>query len=78
MVYFIGFLLAIIVMLVAWILKLMIKVEALDEENTELLRRIVKLEAEAHIMRLEKERKDGISAAGFRLADSLKKVKDMI
>lgn len=78
MVYFIGFLLAIIVMLVAWILKLMIKVEALDEENTELLRRIVKLEAEAHITRLEKERKDGISAAGMRLTDSLKKLGEML
>ena len=78
MIYFISFLLALIVLLAAWIFKLMVKVEMLDEENTNLLRRIVKLEAESHIRQLEKERKDGIRAAGLRLADSLNKVKDML
>ena len=78
MIYFISFLLTIIVLLAAWVFKLMVKVEMIDEENTNLLRRIVKLEAESHIRHLEKEREDGIRAAGLRLADSLKKLGDML
>lgn len=78
MIYFIGFLLALIVILTAWILKLMLKAETLDEENTNLLRRIVLLEAEAHIRSLEDERKDIVNATALHFADSLKKVKDAI
>ena len=78
MIYFISFLLALIVLLAAWVFKLMVKVEMLDEENTNLLRRIVKLEAESHIRHLEEERKKGIRDSGLRLADSLKKLSDIL
>ena len=64
--------------LAAWILKLMVKAETLNEENTNLLRRIVLLEAEAHMRCLEDQRKDVINATALHFADSLKKVKDAI